>query len=121
MMNLQVRKGLHSDMEAISEVVTAAFGNGQGQEIVDLVSDLLKDPSAMPLLSLVATTKDDIAGHILFTKARVTHSQRMISSAILAPLSVHPTYQNQGIGGRLIKEGLRMQPRAHSPCRGQGQ
>jgi hypothetical protein len=105
--NFQVRKAFESDERAISDVVIAAFGGVQGQEIADLITDLLADPSAQPLLSLVATDNDYVVGHILFTSTRIKHSQRMVSSAILAPLSVHPEYQNQGIGGQLIKEGLK--------------
>jgi putative acetyltransferase len=104
-MNLQVRKAIGSDTQAISDVVIAAFGDVQGQEIADLITELLADPSALPLLSLVAMTNDNVVGHILFTNARIKHSQRIVSAAILAPLSVRPEYQNQGIGGRLIKEG----------------
>jgi predicted N-acetyltransferase YhbS len=106
-MNLQVRKAIGSDMQAISDVVIAAFGDVQGQEIADLITDLLADPSAQPLLSLVATTNDNVVGHILFTNARIKHSQRIVSATILAPLSVHPEFQNKSIGGRLIREGLK--------------
>jgi predicted N-acetyltransferase YhbS len=106
-MNLQVCMALESHRQAISDVVIAAFGNMQGKEIADLIIELLKDPSAQPLLSLVATTDDSVVGHILFTNARIEHPQRVVSSAILAPLAVHPDYQNQGIGGQLIKQGLK--------------
>lgn len=105
-LNLRVRKAVESDEQAISDVVIAAFGRVQGQEITHLITDLVADPSAQPLLSLVATTDDHVVGHILFTNVRIKNSQRMVPSALLAPLSVHPEYQNQGIGGRLIKEGL---------------
>jgi putative acetyltransferase len=106
-MNLKVRQAFESDRQAISHVVIASFGNVQGQEIAELIIDLLEDPTAQPLLSLVAAINDNVVGHILFTNTRIRHSQKMVFSAILAPLSVHPKYQNQGIGGRLIKEGLR--------------
>jgi putative acetyltransferase len=106
-MNLQVRKAFESDKQAILDVVIAAFGDVQGQEIADLIIDLLEDPSAQPLLSIVVTANDNVVGHILFTSAKIKHTQRMVSSAILAPLSVRPEYQNQGIGGQLIKEGLK--------------
>jgi len=106
-MNLQMRNAFESDKQAISDVVIAAFGDVQGHEIADLIADLLDDQSAQPLLSLVATVDDNVVGHILFTSAQIKHSQHMVSSAILAPLSVHPEYQSQGIGGRLIKEGLK--------------
>jgi predicted N-acetyltransferase YhbS len=106
-MNLQVRKALESDANRIADVVFAAFGEAHGDEITDLISGLLTDPSAQPLLSLVATVNGDIVGHILFTTASVKNSQHRVSAAILAPLAVHPNQQNQGIGGLLIKEGLR--------------
>lgn len=106
-MNLRVRKAFESDKQAIWDVVVAAFGNVQGHEIAGLVTNLLEDPSAQPLLSLVVADNDYVVGHILFTSTRIKHSHRMVSSAILAPLSVHPEYQNQGIGGQLIEEGLR--------------
>lgn len=105
-MNLLLREALESDSQAISDVVIAAFGNVQGQEIADLVTDLLEDPDAHPLISLVATINDRIVGYILFTSTQIMHSQRKVSSAILAPLAVHPDYQNQGIGGQLIKKGM---------------
>jgi len=106
-MNLQVRRAYDSDKQAITDVVIAAFGDEQGQEIADLVTELLADPGAQPLLSLVATADGHVVGHILFTNVQLSHSPRVVSSAILAPLSVHPDCQNQGIGGRLIQEGLK--------------
>jgi len=105
-MNRKVRKALESDRQGISDVVIAAFGREHGNEIAGLVADLLADPSAQPLLSLVATADDNVVGHVLFTNARIKYSQRIVPSAILAPLSVHPGHQNQGIGGRLVEEGL---------------
>lgn len=106
-MKLHIRKSYESDRQEISDVVIAAFGVVHGREITDLITGLMADPRAQPLLSLVATANDHIVGHILFTDTRIEHSLRLVSSAILAPLSVHPEYQNQGIGGRLIKEGLK--------------
>jgi len=59
-MNLQVRKAFESDKQAISDVVIAAFSDLEGQEIADLTTDLLADPSAQPLLSLVATNNNNV-------------------------------------------------------------
>lgn len=106
-MPVQVRKAFTSDTQAISDVVLAAFGDVQGREIADLIAGLLDDPSAQPSLSLVVISDDRVAGHILFTNAQIKHPQPMVCSAILAPLSVHPVYQRQGLGGRLIEEGMK--------------
>ncbi|MBM4310856.1 MAG: N-acetyltransferase [Deltaproteobacteria bacterium] len=105
-MNIQVRTAQESDRAAIVQVVCAAFGEDQGDEIVDLTADLLADPGAQPSLSLLATVDGGAVGHILFTNARIQTSQRYIRAAILAPLSVHPAFHNQGIGGQLINAGL---------------
>ena len=105
-MRVQIRAASETDTPAIWDVVWSAFGNELGQEIADLIIGLLKDPSAQPVLSLVATANDRVVGHVLFTKTRLTQSRQISSSAILAPLAVHADYQNQGIGGKLIQGGL---------------
>lgn len=105
-MDILLRKSLQPDGRAISDVISAAFGAVEGQEITDLVSALLADPGAYPGLSLVASINDRIIGYILFTRTQIRNSRRQVSSVILAPLAVHPEYQHQGIGGQLIKEGI---------------
>ena len=104
-MSLQLRKALKSDNQAISNVVAAAFGISQSDEIIELIHELSVDSSAEPCLSIVATIDENIVGHIMFTKALITDSQDTVAS-ILAPLAVHPKHQNQGIGGCLIEEGI---------------
>ena len=82
------------------------MAGAKGQEIADLVAGLLDDPTAKPLVSLVAMDGDTVVGHILFTQAKLTGCDRPVSAMILAPLAIHPDFQSQGIGGRLIKAGL---------------
>ena len=105
-MNLRVRRASASDETAISEVVLAAFGRTQGCEINELVSALLADATARPMIFLVAEADGLVVGHILFTKAKVEGSCARAFAAILAPLSVHPGHQSRGVGRRLIREGL---------------
>ncbi len=106
-MSLQIDIASEADHQAIADVTAAAFGEAHGQELVELVSALASDPSGQPSLSLVATRDHNVVGHVLFTKVRIAHASRETRAAILAPLSVHPEYQDQGIGGQVIQEGLR--------------
>lgn len=105
-MKCRVRHALEADSQNISGVVKSSFGVGEGEEIARLVDALSSDPSAQPLLSLVAIANDHVVGHVLFTNVRLRRARRPVSAAILAPLAVHPDYQHEGIGGRLIREGL---------------
>ena len=105
---MHIREATESDLSDVLHVEEQAFGADKGSEIVELVNELLRDPSAMPLLSLIAVDNDKAIGHILFTKARITYSKRAISAAILAPLAVIPDTQSQGVGGQLVKEGLKV-------------
>ena len=98
-----IRAEQTGDYSKIYQVISSAFKTAEysdGQE-ANLVSKLRKSPSFIPELSLVAVVDNNIVGHILFTKAQV---DKTIVLA-LAPLSVLPDYQNQGIGQALIKKG----------------
>lgn len=93
------------DYAKVRQIITEAFKTAEysdGDE-ADLVDNLRKSPSFIPELSLVAVADDNIVGHILFTKALVGKTTVLA----LAPLSVLPQYQNQGIGLALIKQGHR--------------
>ena len=50
---------------------------------------------------MVAEIDGKIVGHIIFTKLRIGNSTQLA----LAPLSVLPEYQKQGVGTALIHEG----------------
>lgn len=101
--NIQIRESGPRDLEIIMEVESEAFGS---KEEADLVVRLLDDPSAKPLLSLLAFCDGKAVGHILFTKAQIEGHPKNLQAHILAPLAVIPEYQRQGIGGLLIREGL---------------
>ncbi len=98
-----IRKALDSDFDDVFSVEYEAFGS---HDIANLVKDLLNDPTAEPSISLLAVENQRAVGHILFTKAH-SEPESDLSVYILAPLAVIPEYQNQGIGGKLINEGLR--------------
>jgi putative acetyltransferase len=104
---LKIRESTPSDLSDVLKVEGQAFGDDEGPEIVDLVRGLLSDPSARPLLSLLAEDNRRALGHILFTKAQIADYTDSVSAVILAPLAVIPEAQSGGIGGQLIKEGLK--------------
>lgn len=100
-----IRTESKDDFVKVYEIVKTAFANAEhrdGKE-QDLVVALRTGSSFVPELSLVATINNTIVGHILFTKATVGNDTILV----LAPLSVLPNYQSQGIGSLLIKEGHR--------------
>ncbi len=103
---LIIRESIDRDLPGLFKVGREAFGDDEGPEIVELVAGLLADPTAKPLLSLVAVSDEKIVGHILFTRAKIAANE-IVTVSILAPLAVAPHLQKQGIGGRLIKEGLK--------------
>lgn len=108
MTKIDIRKSTSSDLRDILNIQIQAFGEDEGNEIAGLVDDLFNDPTAMPLLSLVALNDNQAVGHILFTQAKITDTTKKIAAVILAPLAVIPTKQCQGIGEQLISEGLKI-------------
>ena len=103
---MEIRKSTRSDTKEICNVHIKAFGDQKGPEIADLVTGLINDKTAIPLLSLVAVDDTKIIGHILYTKAKIKEHAESVSVQILAPLAVLPDAQSRGVGGRLIKAGL---------------
>lgn len=107
-MNLKdilIRKTSVTDFNDIIEVEKQAFGYDKEAK---LVAELLTDPSAEPILSLLAFYQNEAIGHILFTRAYFDRQSEQPLMHILAPLAVKPDYQRKGIGGMLIKSGIRM-------------
>ena len=104
---MNIRRATESDRTAIDAIHMSAFGQSQGQEIVELVNSLLDDETAKPLLSLVAETDEKLVGHILFTVARIQPEDQETTVRILAPLAISSDFQGQGIGSALIREGLK--------------
>ena len=100
---LRITEAAHTDLHHVLSVERAAFGRDDEAE---LVRSLLDDPSAYPLLSLLAWVDERPVGHVLFTSVRVDDAPGAVSAAILAPLAVVPDAQRQGIGGRLIERGI---------------
>lgn len=95
----EIRAAGPADHAAIHAVVAAAFGQ---PDEADLVNALRADGDA--LLELVAVEDGAIVGHLLFSPLGTDNGRRL---AALAPLSVQPGHQKDGIGTALMEEGHR--------------
>ena len=103
---LEIRNASEADLRDVLRIERAAFGDAEGDTIVELVENIQGDPSAEPRLSLIALQNGLPVGHILFSRAQLDGPSRPVSATILAPLAVIPSAQSCGIGGHLIDEGL---------------
>lgn len=102
-----IRQETTNDHNTVYNLIREAFAGAEHSDGTeqDLVEALRKNQEAfIPELSLVAEEKGVITGHILFTKMKVGDDTVLA----LAPLSVKPEYQRQGIGMALIREGHRI-------------
>jgi len=104
-LHVYIRETNDADLNDILHVEREAFNSNKE---ADLTRDLLADPSAKPLLSLMAYVENQPAGHILFTAGRLVNTSKKVTISFLAPLAVVPKCQKQGIGGALIKKGLEL-------------
>jgi putative acetyltransferase len=95
-----VRPERADDHAAVAAVVRAAFDSPVEPKLVE---DLRASPGYVPDLSLVADD-GEVVGHVMFT---VTEIERGPQILMLSPLAVRPDRQRQGIGSRLVEEGLR--------------
>jgi putative acetyltransferase len=100
---LDIRETTPADIKDILYVEREAF---QQDSEVNITRDMLADPSAEPRVSLLAYVENQPVGHILFTRGYLEGNPQ-IDVSFLAPLAVIPSFQKQGIGGALIKEGIK--------------
>ena len=100
---MEIRQEIEKDYGEVYKLVKEAFETAEhadGNE-QDLVEALRKGSAFVPELSLVAEIDGELAGHILFTRAKVGEDTVLV----LAPLSVKPKFQRQGVGTALIEQG----------------
>lgn len=101
---VHIRETADSDLQDILRIQRLAFGRDNEAALTNAI---LHDPSAKPVLSLMALKGDYPVGHILFSTVRLTEPDSALSIAILAPMAIAPEAQRQRIGGKLIEAGLR--------------
>ena len=117
-----IRPETTSDYCAVAEITARAFstpgetGNKGRLEMV-LVDVLRHGPDFDPELSLVAEVAGAVVGHALFYPYRVWVGGKSLAAVSLHPLTVHPAYQKQGIGGALMAAGHeRLKEKGYAFC-----
>jgi len=99
-----IRKETQSDVRAITDITKAAFENHPySNNTEQFIINALRAANALTV-SLVAEIDGKLVGHIAFSP--VTFSDGSENWYGLGPISVLPDCQKQGIGTKLVSEGL---------------
>ncbi len=98
---LILREERNLDQDAVRRVNEEAFGRDGEADLVDA----LRQNSPLHI-SLVAELDGEVVGHILFSPVTIESEADAFTALGLAPMAVLPQFQNQGIGSRLVREGL---------------
>lgn len=101
---MKIRQETPQDFQAVYEINHLAFEQeGESQ----LIEKIRKGKTFVRELSLVAVQNEKVIGHILFSKIKIIGEQSY-PSLTLAPMAVHPDFQNKGIGSKLVIAGLQI-------------
>ncbi len=96
-----IRREGPQDIAAIRSVNEQAFGGSSEANAIDRLRE-----RGAEMLSFVAVIDDRVVGHLLFTPIVIAAPDRTWPGLGLAPLSVLPEFQRQGIGTALMNAGL---------------
>jgi putative acetyltransferase len=99
---ITIRLEQPEDEIGIRRVNELAFEQKNEADLVDALR-----VKARPYISLVASVDDLVVGHICFSPVSIESDGGEFNGIGLAPMAVLPEFQNQGIGSRLVHEGLR--------------
>ncbi|EEL33562.1 N-acetyltransferase [Bacillus toyonensis] len=102
-----IRQEQKNDYRKTEEVVKKAFLNEEfsDKKEHELVKRIRECDAFIPELSIVAVDKE-IVGHIMLSKITIEQGGTTVDSLALAPVSIAPSHQKKGIGGKLITAAL---------------
>lgn len=98
---IKIRPEKPEDIAAIFDLHTKAFAGDAEARLVDLLRLHNK-----AVVSLIAEFNDKVVGHVLFSPVELIANGNIQYGLGLAPVSVLPEHQGQGIGKDLITKGL---------------
>ncbi len=99
---IRIHEERPDDIDQVRSVNDAAFGQPVEGRIVDQLR-----ASDSEAVSLVAVLDERVVGHIFFSSVTVEADQRLIKGMGLAPMAVLPEHQREGVGSKLVTEGLK--------------
>ncbi len=103
-MELLIRPEKPTDHSPIEQITEAAFaGKPYSDQTEHLIVNRLREAGALTL-SLVAELNGKIVGHVAFSAVAIDGEYKDWYG--LGPVSVTPKLQKQGIGSKIIREGL---------------
>ncbi len=102
---MKVRHEEPGDVDAVAEVHREAFGD-QGGVVAALVDELRTRMSPEEGLSLVAESRGQVVGHVMFSRGVLDSPSRLVPVEILSPVGVRAHAQRNGVATTLIRRGL---------------
>lgn len=101
---MEIRPERPEEYATVERIHELAFGGAQEARVV---ASVRQSPEYIPELSLVAVVEGRPIGHILFCYVGLQDARGVMRKVVvLAPLAIHPEFQNLGAGKRLVVEGL---------------
>ena len=98
---LAIRSETPEDRADIHHVNSKAFGQESEAELVEKLRN-----RGMLIVSLVALSDGQVAGHIAFSSVTVKSENSSFQAIALGPMAVLPEYHQKGIGSQLVRAGL---------------
>lgn len=111
MMEINIRKETLADYRIVEELTREAFWGSMEHPTCDgehlIVHKLRNLPSFVEDLDFVAEVEGRIAGHIIYSLAKVVMpDNREIEVLNFGPISVHPDYKRLGVGSALMRHSI---------------
>jgi putative acetyltransferase len=98
---LVIRNEAPRDIGQVRAINVAAFEQPDEADLVDALR-----AGCPEVLSLVAELDGRVVGHILFSPVTLPAGDRTLQGMGLAPMAVLPEHQRDGVGARLVEEGI---------------
>jgi putative acetyltransferase len=99
---MTIRAETAEDYSAVRQVNELAFGRPDEALLMNKLRAV-----ADPYISLVAVKNEQVVGHIFFSPVSIETSNSSSLASGLGPMAILPEYQKQGLGSRLVREGLK--------------